>query len=428
MNEIPQIVYERLRSRMLAHPLDGGVEDRAHPDADLLTAFAEQALSAKERESVIEHLAFCGNCREALALANPDIAETEAVRAVATPAKLIQEKDARNWRSAFRFGWTSLHWAALAAGVMVAAAVLLLHPGKLNQGAQSSAKQQVTSPVPAVSVAQFASPPSEQSPALVQSDEARSKTELRLSKKLDAGPAVARARKADSELLLAENKEAKDRTDKLSAVPTAGAAAFDAPSSRGATETVEVSAAAPAPVTIPSTESRLMARSEKQAMDMVKTMPQTETSQPGSTLPPATAQLPAYNRNVVSMAKVESHANRKPAQLVTWAITTGVLQRSLDSGRSWQKALRADHPLLCYASHDEDVWAGGQAGTLFHSADRGLTWAQVQPSIHGQRLSFDITHIDVTRMDAGAPVKIVVSTGNNEIWSSTDGGKTWGKE
>jgi hypothetical protein len=424
MNELPQIVYERLRSRMLAHPLDGGVGDRAHPDADLLTAFAEQALSAKERESVLEHLALCGNCREALALANPAATETEAVRAVATPAKLIQEKDARNWRPAFRFGWPNLRWAALAAGIVVAAAVLLLHPGKLNQGAQTSAKQQVTSPVPAVPVAQLASPSLEQSPASAQYDETRSKQEYRFSKKLDAGPAVARARKADSELLLAENKEAKDKTDKLSA----GAAAFDAPSSRGATETVEVSAVAPAPVTVPSSESRLMARSEKQETETAKATPQTDASQLGNTLPPAIAQLPVYNRNVVSMAKVESHASRKPAQPVTWAITTGVLQRSLDSGRSWQKALRADHLLLCYASHDEDVWAGGQAGTLFHSADRGLTWAQVQPSIHGQRLSFDITHVDVTQMNANAPAKIVISTSNNEIWSSTDGGKTWDKE
>ena len=71
MNELPQIVYERLRAGLPAHPLDGAAADRAHPDADLLTAFAERALSTKERESVLEHLAVCGNCREALALANP---------------------------------------------------------------------------------------------------------------------------------------------------------------------------------------------------------------------------------------------------------------------------------------------------------------------------------------------------------------------
>jgi photosystem II stability/assembly factor-like uncharacterized protein len=95
----------------------------------------------------------------------------------------------------------------------------------------------------------------------------------------------------------------------------------------------------------------------------------------------------------------------------------------MDSGQSWQNTLHADHPLLCYASHDNDVWAGGQAGTLFHSADSGVTWAQVQPSIKGQQLGFDVTHIDVR-----GPAEIVVSTSNHEIWSSADGGKTWNKK
>jgi photosystem II stability/assembly factor-like uncharacterized protein len=97
--------------------------------------------------------------------------------------------------------------------------------------------------------------------------------------------------------------------------------------------------------------------------------------------------------------------------------------------------LRADRPLLCYASHDEDVWAGGLAGTLFHSADGGVTWVQVQPSIKAQQLSSDVTHIDVPGNVRGdvhrgvrGPAEIVLSTSTGEIWSSADGGKTWGKK
>ena len=83
--------------------------------------------------------------------------------------------------------------------------------------------------------------------------------------------------------------------------------------------------------------------------------------------------------------------------------------------------------MLCYASHDQDVWTGGQAGTLFHSADSGVTWVQVRPSIKTQQLGSDVTRIDV-RGDVRGPAQIVVSTGNNEIWSSADGGKTWEKK
>ena len=134
----------------------------------------------------------------------------------------------------------------------------------------------------------------------------------------------------------------------------------------------------------------------------------------------------------MSAAKLALPASQTSARNVSWTITAGVLQRSLDSGQSWQNALRADHPLLCYASHDEDVWTGGQAGTLFHSANSGITWAQVRPSIKAQQLISDVTHIDITRIDMRSdvpgPAEIVVSTSNNEIWSSADGGKTWEKK
>jgi photosystem II stability/assembly factor-like uncharacterized protein len=117
----------------------------------------------------------------------------------------------------------------------------------------------------------------------------------------------------------------------------------------------------------------------------------------------------------------------KPPLSVTLTITAGVLQRSVDSGQSWQDALRSSHPLLCYATHDEEIWTGGQAGTLFHSTDGGVTWVQVQPSINGRQLGSDITHIDlITHVDLPGPAQILVST-DNEIWSSTDGGKIWEK-
>jgi photosystem II stability/assembly factor-like uncharacterized protein len=137
----------------------------------------------------------------------------------------------------------------------------------------------------------------------------------------------------------------------------------------------------------------------------------------------------------MSAAKLASPASQSLAVAphVTWAITGGVLQRSLDSGQSWQDALHADHPLLCYASHNEDVWTGGQAGMLFHTANSGITWVQVQPSIKARQLRSDITHIEVrnnndVRDDARGPAEILLSTSNNEIWSSADGGKTWAKK
>jgi hypothetical protein len=433
MTEVPKIVYDRLRAALPEHalPLRTGPE-LAHPDANLLTAFAEQTLSPTEREGMLAHLALCGDCRDVIALALPaaDIvaaliaAEGEAVRATAVPTKAE-----RNWLNATKFAWPSLRWAALAAGIAVVASVLLLRPGKLNQSISPSVNPQVAITAPSASGPQIASSavpssPTEQSALTAKAEKQQAKSELRLSKKLKAGQMVTPSHQAEHGMLFAENKKDSGPAAMLS--PAAGAPAFDAATSRGATETVEVSAAAAAVEATSSAEGSLMARNETPAIEKAKPAPPgMEVNEQQKTQAAFVVPAPArsQSKDIMSNARLAVPASSTSARNITWTITAGALQRSMDSGQSWQNTLHADHPLLCYASHDNDVWAGGQAGTLFHSADSGVTWAQVQPSIKGQQLGFDVTHIDVR-----GPAEIVVSTSNHEIWSSADGGKTWNKK
>src|SRR6266849_2084710 len=442
MTELPKIVPKMVYDRLQA-----AVPERVHPDADLLTAFTEQRLSVTERDSVLEHLALCGDCRDviALALPAPDIVaapvanETEADRAVSRAGV-----PARHQR---RFAWPSLPWTALAAGVAVVAAVLLLHPGKLNLAILPSANRQIATTVPPASIPQIASSSSlslssslDQSEDLAKSEdktgEVRPNAELRWSKKLKTGQVVKSPLPAASGFLLADNEKDSGVADKLSAAPSAGARAA-APISRGTTETVEVSGAAAAVAMEPFTENALMARNEAPAIEKAKPALQgveaqgvgaevNERQKTETAVVPGPARSQA--RNVMSAAKLTPPASPALAHNITWAITAGVLQRSLDSGRSWQNAVRADHPLLCYASHYDDVWAGGQAGTLFRSADSGVTWVEVQPSIKGQALTSDITHIHMRSRDVRSPAEIEISTSNNELWSSADGGRTWEKK
>ncbi len=80
MTDVPKIVQLRLRAIGSGQP-----EGPSHPDADVLAAFAEQALSQAERDSVLGHLALCADCREAVVLALPAtepaaaLADAEAV-------------------------------------------------------------------------------------------------------------------------------------------------------------------------------------------------------------------------------------------------------------------------------------------------------------------------------------------------------------
>src|ERR1035438_10594176 len=74
MQNVPKIVRDRLQA---APPAVN------HPDADLLTAFAERSLPDRERTVVLEHLARCGDCRGIVALSLPEV---ESVQTTVRPS------------------------------------------------------------------------------------------------------------------------------------------------------------------------------------------------------------------------------------------------------------------------------------------------------------------------------------------------------
>src|SRR5258706_11813438 len=127
MSDAPKVVLDRLRAAALRG---------AHPDADVLTAFAEQALLGVEREGVIRHLASCGDCRETVSLSLPPLVETAKPEAaiVETPVRKPVSQSPR-W-----FAWPNLRWAALAASVVVVASVLFWHPGKSTESSIGTEK------------------------------------------------------------------------------------------------------------------------------------------------------------------------------------------------------------------------------------------------------------------------------------------------
>ncbi len=94
MQNVPKIVRERLKA---ATPAVN------HPDADVLTAFAEHSLPVLERDVVLEHLARCGDCREVVALALPAM----------EPGQTVVSPSPSGWLT-----WPALRWGVVAAGVV----------------------------------------------------------------------------------------------------------------------------------------------------------------------------------------------------------------------------------------------------------------------------------------------------------------------
>jgi len=94
-----------------------------HPDADQLSAFAEQALPAHEQQQMLAHLAHCASCREIAYLAEEaELEELTAAHPAVTQAPSVSKSRFQGWFS----GW-NLAWAAAAAVACLTVLAIQLH-------------------------------------------------------------------------------------------------------------------------------------------------------------------------------------------------------------------------------------------------------------------------------------------------------------
>lgn len=70
-----------------------------------------------------------------------------------------------------------------------------------------------------------------------------------------------------------------------------------------------------------------------------------------------------------------------------------------------------------------EIWAGGSAGVLYHSVNGGEQWARVFPSASGILLTGDIIGIAFSDPQHGQ-----ITTSAQELWTTSDAGKTWQKQ
>ena len=107
-----------------------------------------------------------------------------------------------------------------------------------------------------------------------------------------------------------------------------------------------------------------------------------------------------------------------------WTLTSdGILQRSIDFGKSWQTVQVATQgSFRALAASGKDIWVGGLKGALYHSADAGQDWTQVQPVADGRALSDDIIGVEFPDSLHGR-----LTTASKEVWITEDGGQSWQK-
>jgi hypothetical protein len=131
----------------------------------------------------------------------------------------------------------------------------------------------------------------------------------------------------------------------------------------------------------------------------------------------------AGKRSMVSLPA--SNAMVAENLIPRWTLSSdGTLQRSLDSGRTWQTIPVSSQTIFrALAANGLDIWVGGAAGALFHSSDAGQYWTQVRPTVNGEALADDIIGVEFRDALHGK-----LTSSIEETWVTADAGQTWQKQ
>ncbi len=396
MMGVPKIVLGRLRRA--SNPGN-------HPGADLLTAFAEQALAKRERLHVLEHLAQCSECREIVSLARPEIAEPQ------TSLKLFSLRS------------PILRWSAVAACVVVVGAVVTT-----RHLAQKNVETRVTAKAP------FSDTKDASQGVDLKTDLAaklQPKPDLvvphGLAKQRRGAALNSRAPAVNAEKAGTGKKGPLAATETASAVPgpTQLSKTTDQGQQKKIIEYDSLGSAAKSgneavmDETVATSASVEVADARpgkaKDAKDPRMKAPMAASSGIGGAVAPVTA-----NQMIESRAELNRAVDLTPR----WNLSSeGILQRSFD-GRTWQAVPVADNAIFrAVSAVGPEIWVGGNGGSLYHSSDNGQHWTQVKPAVNGSPLTADIVGIEFADAQHGK-----LTTSDHETWTTSDAGQSWTRE
>ncbi|MGA8152691.1 MAG: YCF48-related protein [Terriglobales bacterium] len=392
------MVRERLEKRVTELPkiavrrLDAAT-DAVHPDPDVIAAFAERSLGERERDQVLGHLAQCSECREVVALSCPQ--HEAAVPAAPAPAWLA---------------WPVLRWGALAACVVVVgAAVTLRHPFRETSPPGSPTERADTAKVAQEAVPTTLQPDARVVPA------PKATVPQAFEAKQDLGSVEKKVETADKES--ARGLVAAAKTKNLPA-PTPGLR-DQGPTVAVRSETAEVRVATDAmSPTSPNALDEAVPGRAKDALERMAPGVASAAGGPMAAKASASAALNATGANKMALTA-------SPRLSPRWTLSAdGTLQRSLDSGRTWETVhVPSEVSFRALAADGLEIWVGGAKGALYHSSNAGQDWTQVQPSAKGEVLSDDITRVEFTDRLHGT-----VATSGQQKWVTTDAGQSWQKQ
>jgi len=382
VTQLPKIVAHRLQTATSA----------AHPDPDVITAFVEKSLAQREREQVLGHLSQCRDCRELVALSFPQHETALPVAVSKHPAWLA---------------WPVLRWGALVACVVVVGAAVTLH-------------RQFRASSPWASMDDRSAPSGVARQALQTTAQPEANA-------MSAARSLPQAPEAKANLASARKKaESVDKESLKGLVAAAKTPNPSAPVPRlrkdldfapAQTEAVEAESSGSAAIRSYNAVGEAVPGRAKDAL------------RPSSSDVPLAAGASMLAKSAPAVAQSALAANEKALAFVgpppRWTLTAdGTLQRSLDSGMTWETIPVAGQSVFrALAADGLEIWVGGAKGALYHSSDAGQHWTQLQPTANGEVLTGDIIGVEFTDRVHGT-----VTTSGHEKWVTTDAGQSWQKQ
>jgi len=367
-----------------------------HPSADLLAAFAEQALTAPDKEFVADHLGRCAGCREVVFLASiareASEPEDELVAAASRDARsrpvapsAVAAMTSRAAVAKSRWWVSRWVWATSAAAVCLLVGGLFVGQ---RFTAAPRARQVALQSEPALGNRYPEAEPAKPSQ--------------------NAAPKAAPAA-PQMKTQAAAQQASVPRAGRIT--PTPG-------------EVIGLSNQAPTPR--PSKEQRASAQPATPAADSHTIPINSAIARPTSTAPKASGFAPSPGQQQIdslnmSMNRLVTSAAR--TQHSTWRISSqGQLEHLTADG--WTRVLADQTAVFRVVSVvGSEVWAGGNDGMLFHSSDNGLQWDRVALANAGAVETGAIVSIRFSDAQNG---EVETNSGGN--YSTSNGGVTWTKQ
>ena len=468
MEDVPKIVLKRLQETSAPGP---------HPDADLLNAFAEQSLAESERARVMDHLARCSDCREVLALSVPAM-ELVAAAASSTPASTTPARS--RW-----FAWPVLRWGVAAAGIIALASIGVVQYRQREKNETLVSSLASPNETTAAPQALPQSPPAYESQESVRQAEKEKQAQIEKQAREQNWALSNRADNSAENMLVRPTNPASPEARAMRVAPSGtsaggrirsgsagGAAPKVAPSAPRNTfaiahdsKSAPQAAAKPAPSASPAQSAEASSSSQTVEVQESQAAPLTPTAkaQASDQLDEKQKELPSQSDSSKSLSvlKGKNVAAAKSAsgtrRIPRWSISAdGALQRSLDDGKTWldvnvnselpsgaskmavtaestngpedrKKKVEAQPSLSlvfrAVSAQGAEVWAGGSAAMLYHSADYGAHWTRVLPFSSGAALTGDITSVEFSDPQHGR-----IKTFAGEVWITADDGQSWRRQ